>query len=96
MHPTAPFVIATAAGCAFYRSLADVAGAWAEEAQAFDAQGRRLSMACGRLIVTSVEPRELARILRRHLRQVDEHRGCTDSWPLWLLVHAAIDYAGYS
>lgn len=97
MQPTAPFIIVTTGSdCAFYRSLGRAAAAWVEDAEAFDAHGRRLTMCCGELTVTAVEPRELARVLRRWLRYADRHHRYTDAWPLWLLVHAALERAGYS
>lgn len=96
MYPTAPFIISTPPDCAFYRTLDGVAAAWVTDADAYDAHGLRLSMTrCG-LTVTSVEPDELARLLRRWLSHVDAHRESTASWPLWLLVHAAVEHAGYA
>jgi hypothetical protein len=95
VYPTAPFIISTPPECAFYRTLDQVAKAWAADADAYDAHGLRLSMTRYGLIVTSVEPDELARLLRRWLSHVDALRESTVSWPLWLLVHAAVEHAGY-
>ena len=53
-------------------------------------------MAPNGLVVSSVEPDELGRLLRRWLAHVDAPRESTAAWPLWLLVHAAVEHAGYT
>jgi len=94
--PTAPFVLSAPPDCCFYRSLDDVLAALAADAEIYDAHGARLTPVEHRLVVTSVEPEELARLLRRWLGHVDAIRESTVSWPLWLLVHAAVEHAGYT
>ena len=97
MHPTAPFILSTPPHCAFYRTLGGVATAWVTDADAYDAHGLRLSLTRGGLVVTSVEPDELGRLLRRWLGRVDAaSQESIASWPLWLLVHAAVERAGSS
>ncbi len=96
MGPTAPFVLSAPPDCCFYRSLDDVDAARFAEAEIYDAHGSRLTPSGRGLVVTSVEPEELARLLRRWLIHVDAVRESIASWPLWLLVHAAVERAGYS
>lgn len=96
MQPSAPFTLSTPPDCAFYRTLHGVAAAWTSDADVYDARGRRLSMTPHGLRVTAVEPDELARLLRRWLGHVDALRESTAVWPLWLLVHAAVEHAGYT
>jgi hypothetical protein len=96
VQPSAPFVISTPPDCAFYRTLDGVTSAWATEADAYDARGQRLSMTPHGLVVSSIEPDELGHLLRRWLAHVDALRESTASWPLWLLVHAAVEHAGYT
>ncbi|MEU0497148.1 hypothetical protein [Mycobacterium sp. NPDC006124] len=96
MSPTAPFILSAPPDCTFYRSLDDVVTAHDLDAEIYDAHGSRLTLVARQLAVTSVEPEELARLLRRWLGYVDAVRESTASWPLWLLVHAAVEHAGYS
>lgn len=96
MGPTAPFVLSAPPDCFIYRSLDDVVAAHVADAEIYDAHGSRLTQAADGLVVTSVEPEELARLLRRWLGHVDAIRESTVSWPLWLLVHAAVEHAGYA
>ncbi|MDP9165056.1 MAG: hypothetical protein M3O32_03175 [Actinomycetota bacterium] len=96
MQPTAPFVVSAPPDCDFHRSLDDVIAAWKPGQEAYDSHGLRLSMTPDGLVVTSVEPDELARLLRRWLGHVDALRESTAAWPLWLLVHAAVEHAGYA
>jgi hypothetical protein len=94
--PTAPFVLSAPPDCCFYRRLDDVAAAaHVADAEIYDAHGSRLTPVLHGLAVTSVEPEELARLLRRWLAYVDAIRESTVGWPLWLLVHAAVEHAGY-
>jgi hypothetical protein len=95
--PTAPFILSAPPDCRFYRSLDDVAAtAHVTDAEIYDAHGSRLTPVPHGLAVTSVEPEELARLLRRWLGHVDAIRESRGSWPLWLLVHAAVEHAGYA
>jgi hypothetical protein len=94
--PTAPFVLSTPPDCCFYRTLDDVIAAHTADADVYDAHGSRLTPTPHGLEVTSVEPEELARLLRRWLGRVDAIRESTANWPLWLLVHAAVEHAGYA
>lgn len=96
MSPTAPFVLSVPPECRFYRSLEDVMAARMAEAEVYDAHGARFTRGSRGLAVTSVEPEELARLLRRWLRHADAIGESTAHWPLWLLVHAAVEHAGYS
>ena len=96
MQPSAPFIISAPPDCAFYRTLDDFASAWVTEADTYDARGQRLSMAPNGLVVSSIEPDELGHLLRRWLAHVDAPRESTAAWPLWLLVHAAVEHAGYA
>ena len=95
MGPTPPFVLSAPPDCYFYRCLDDVVAARFTDADTYDAHGSRLTPAPQGLVVTSVEPEELARLLRRWLGHVDAIRESTASWPLWLLIHAAVEHAGY-
>ena len=96
MGLTAPFVLSAPPDCRFYRSLDEVVVAHVADAEIYDAHGSRLTPVPHGLAVTSVEPEELARLLRRWLCHVDAIRESTVSWPLWLLVHAAVEHAGYA
>lgn len=96
MGPTAPFILSSPPDCSFYRSLDDVVVAHGADDEIYDAHGSRLTPVAHGLVVTSVEPEELARLLRRWLGHVDAIRESTLSWPLWLLVHAAVEHAGYA
>ena len=96
MGPTAPFILSAPPDCRFYRSLGDVVAAHVADAEIYDAHGSRLTPVPDGLVVTSVEPGELARLLRRWLGHADAIRESTRSWPLWLLVHAAVEHAGYT
>lgn len=92
-----PFVVSEPPECRFYRSLDEVAlSAPLVDAEVYDAHGVRLSMTSDGLDVSSVEPDQLAHVLRRWLGYVDALRESTASWPLWLLVHAAVEHAGYT
>ncbi|KAA0099593.1 hypothetical protein CIW49_08305 [Mycolicibacterium sp. P1-18] len=96
MGPTPPFVLIASPNCCFYRSLDDVVAAYVPDVEIYDAHGSRLTQVGHGLAVTSVEPEELARLLRRWLDHVDASRESTTSWPLWLLVHAGVEHAGYA
>jgi hypothetical protein len=94
--PTAPFVLVAPPDCRFYRSLDDVVAAYVPDAEIYDAHGSRLTPVDHGLVVTSVEPEELARLLRRWLGHVEAIGDSTVSWPLWLLVHAGVEHDGYA
>lgn len=96
MDVTPPFIVSTPPECAFYRTGETVAAACLSgDGDVFDAHGLRLSVTADGLRVSSVEPDELAHLLRRWLGHVDALRESTAAWPLWLLVHAAVEHAGY-
>ncbi|BBY31256.1 hypothetical protein [Mycolicibacterium sediminis] len=93
---TPPFVVSTPPECEFYRSAETaLSSATGGDGDVFDAHGLRLSSAAGEVSVRSVEPDELAHLLRRWLGHADVLRESTASWPLWLLVHAAVEHRGY-
>ena len=96
MDVTPPFVVSIPPECAFYRSAERALSCAAlGDGDVFDAHGLRLSAAAGEVCVRSVEPDELAHLLRRWLGHADALRESTASWPLWLLVHAAVEHRGY-
>ncbi|MBJ7336685.1 hypothetical protein [Mycolicibacterium sp.] len=97
MELAPPFVVSEPPECRFYRSLDElVPSARSADAEVYDAHGVRLAMTADGLDVSSVEPDQLAHVLRRWLGHVDALRESTASWPLWLLVHAAVEHGGYT
>jgi hypothetical protein len=97
MTITPPIIVSTPPECAFYRSVdGALAAKVAPDADVYDAHGLRLSISAGGVQPCSVEPDELARLLRRWLGYADAIRESTVSWPLWLLVHASVEHHGYS
>lgn len=94
MDVTPPFIVSRPPECAFYRTV-DPALAAAGDGDVFDAHGLRLAAAVDGVLVESVEPDELAHLLRRWLGHVDALRESTAAWPLWLLVHASVEHRGY-
>jgi hypothetical protein len=93
---TPPFIVSTPPECCFYRTLDGATAAWGPDSVVYDAHGVVLSRRHDEIGVGSVEPDELAHVLRRWLAGADALRESTASWPLWLLVHAAVDHLGYS
>jgi hypothetical protein len=94
---TPPFVLSVPPECTFHRTLDDaVAAARPGDGEWYDAHGVRFTVSDDGVAVASVEPDELAHLLRRWLGHVDAVRESTQFWPLWLLVHAAVDHAGYA
>lgn len=97
MNVTPPFIVSIPPECTFFRTLDGAAAACRSgDVDVYDAHGLRLSKSVNGLHVSSVEPDELAHLLRRWLGHVDALRESTASWPLWLLVHAAVEHAGYA
>jgi hypothetical protein len=97
MDFTAPFIVSSPPDCAFYRDFEKASAAGRSgDVDVFDSHGLRLSVVSDELRVSSVEPDELAHLLRRWLGHADALRESTASWPLWLLVHAAVEHAGYA
>ena len=96
MEVTPPFIVSCPPECSFHRTLDDAAAAWSPDAVVYDAHGALLSRPRDGAVITAVEPDELAHVLRRWLGHVDALRASTASWPLWLLIHAAVEHRGYS
>jgi hypothetical protein len=83
--------------CWLHSTLDDAAStARACDGDVYDAHALRMLLTNNGLQVISVEPDELSHRLRRWL----DHRGALSDpralWPLWLLVHTAIEHSGYS
>ena len=96
MDVTPPFIVSAPPECSFHRTLDAAAAVWAADAVVYDAHGALLSRCSDGVVISSVEPAELAHVLRRWLGYTDALRESTASWPLWLLVHAAVDHGGYT
>jgi hypothetical protein len=97
MNHTPPFIVSIPPECAFYHTVEEAAAACGSGVvDVYDAHGLRLSKSVNGFEVSSVEPDELAHVLRRWLGHTDALRESTVSWPLWLLVHAAVEHAGYA
>jgi hypothetical protein len=93
---TPPFIVSAPPECSFHRTLDDATAAWGPDAVLYDAHGVLLMRGRAGVVAQSVEPEELAHLLRRWLSHADALRESTASWPLWLLVHAAVDHCGYA
>ena len=96
MDPTPPFIVSNPPECSLHSTFDSATAALqAGDGDVYDAHGLRLSLTDNGFRVSSVEPDELSHVLRRWL----DHRGAISdpcaSWPLWLLVHTAIEHAGY-
>ncbi|TPG34213.1 hypothetical protein [Mycolicibacterium hodleri] len=97
MELAPPFVVSDPPECRFYRSLDElVLSTRLVDVEVYDAHGVRLATTSDGFDVSSVEPDQLAHVLRRWLGHMDALRESTASWPLWLLVHAAVEHTGYS
>lgn len=96
MDVTPPFIVSTPPECTLHRTLDHAVASWGPDAVVYDAHGVLLSRRRDAVVVSSVEPDELAHVLRRWLGHADALRESTASWPLWLLVHAAVEHRGYS
>jgi hypothetical protein len=93
---TPPFIVSIPPDCCFYRTVEEADAAARDlDADVYDAHGVRLASTRDGLQVTSVEPDVLANVLRRWLGLADALGESTASWPLWLLVHAAVDHPDY-
>lgn len=96
MNVTPPFIVSSPPECTFHHCADEaLSAAVGADGDVFDAHGLRLASSEDGVRVRSVEPHELAHLLRRWLGRADVPGESMSAWPLWLLVHTAVEHRGY-